>query len=508
MATATIDSFFPPIQTESRKRKVPDGQSLDPECDNYNEQASAPSSNIRRGYTIITLANLAPGPKRVTFTARIVNIYDWANSYADSSSSNSWASCGNKWKKSNLKPKSSNPARGCLKMVLKDTGGLIQVSLWYSDIDYALRLGMLVTVWTTHISPFKRIAGKNPSRGENYPSSSSSSPIKSSPSAAALRASPGPTPGTASTKVMTSIFPERDRGCFIEIHQGSDEEGVCRMPLGYKPGRPCKDLDTLGYAQEKAALFPGNSTKVLVYVSRIGTLREAQNGREGAVQTLDVGIADRSGEAILGLYGSMMISALQWVPGQTVLLVSDASWKSRSRAYISSQTCVEVDPDIVEAEWLRNLAVSQSELLNPDFPAGAFDIESWEASKNKIKFTLADIVQETLPTIGSLLDETGMISCSIQNAEPCDLLRVPGLTNKTQQPRRRGNSPLLWGPETMDQLLECSLTDLWIDHEGSEKDILSSLQFLESKLMYSRFTAVFGWDPANNGKLAIWKIVK
>lgn len=83
---------------------------------------------------------------------------------------------------------------------------------------------------------------------------------------------------------------------------------------------------------------------------------------------------------------------------------------------MTARTMIEVDPDIVEAEWLRRVAVGASRCVNPAYPEGGitlsslgvfltrrtsvpanvhdvivFDVETLEAAPVKLKFTLADI---------------------------------------------------------------------------------------------------------------------
>lgn len=85
---------------------------------------------------------------------------------------------------------------------------------------------------------------------------------------------------------------------------------------------------------------------------------------------IDIGIGDESGEAILTLYGRMMLSALRWTPVSTILLISRVNWRLDWRLSVTARTMIEVDPDIVEAEWLRRVAVGQSRCVNQVYPEG------------------------------------------------------------------------------------------------------------------------------------------
>jgi hypothetical protein len=129
----------------------------------------------------------------VTFTCRVVNIYDQA-----------------------IESKMPQSAKGCLKVLVKDESAAVLIKLWYATTAYDLRLGNLLTCWTTHIHSNFSLPGVNE--------------VVAIPSA----------------PIVTSIFPERDSGCHVEIH---NEEGrlraYCRKPLGYFNGDPLPGLMSL-----------------------------------------------------------------------------------------------------------------------------------------------------------------------------------------------------------------------------------------------------------------------
>lgn len=78
-------------------------------------------------YEDLDISLLQPGPHAVVFMGRVANIYDLANT-----------------------PKSPRSAKGCVKLCVKDGGGAITVRLWYASRIPVLRLGSLVTIWTSH----------------------------------------------------------------------------------------------------------------------------------------------------------------------------------------------------------------------------------------------------------------------------------------------------------------------------------------------------------------------
>jgi hypothetical protein len=82
------------------------------------------------------------------------------------------------------------------------------VRLWYANLEYALKLGQIVTVWTPHIS-----------NGEKGALTVSTVPL------------------------FTSIFPERDRSCHIRLQEVDSAEFT--SPLGYSDGSPLPWLMTL-----------------------------------------------------------------------------------------------------------------------------------------------------------------------------------------------------------------------------------------------------------------------
>ncbi|KAK2882487.1 hypothetical protein FQN49_000317 [Arthroderma sp. PD_2] len=549
-ANSRIEDYFPVTAGASSKRKhdtLDHGQN-----DNTGSEANS-ESKLHNYSKVISLGDLTPGPKKVTFDARIVNIYNQVDKYFDESTGMATGRGTKKGKRSkgdNDAGAGEQRAKGYLKLSVKDDLGCILVKLWYADVAYELHLGQLISIWTPHISPNKRAPSSANNTGQ-----ASASLVKPTPPPLQLENYP--------FKLITSIFPERDGGCGIRIRERDDMGIIGVIPLGYS--NPFA-YDSISDAPKKHEL--GRPTKVLGYVYGIGPVRETGDFHK---PTIDIGITDGTSKASLGLYGEMIRSAMKWIPNSTILLISNASWKPGSRLYIKAISLIEVNPDIVEAKGLRELAAQRAVHVNPPFPTNLFDIDEFESSVQKIKFTLADIDEFAGSTrsefmgyislvlldinlaslykhkslfcaecckvpmfsncktarcgqceedvelrlnpqiIGSIVDETGMISCFLpmyNNATKSDaLLNTAGQMTKTKHMKRKGISPLLWSANAMQELLGCDIADLLEDHGDDSDEKLISLRLLEARLMYSRITILFGWCSTNQ-KLAICKVIK
>ena len=99
---------------------------------------------------------------------------------------------------------SRNPksAQGCVRITLVDDTGAMTVRLWYANTAWGarLKLGMLATVWTVHVS-----------RG-------GSERVNLAPVAAPL---------------FTTIFPEGEKSCHFAVHEG-DEGTMFKRPFGVR----------------------------------------------------------------------------------------------------------------------------------------------------------------------------------------------------------------------------------------------------------------------------------
>ena len=128
---ASIQAFLPPTPSTSSTKDAPSSSFGDGFTTEEVQEALRPTPlkpwQPPGDYTEVDIRDLYPGPQAVTFMGRVANIYDVANS-----------------------PKSPRSAKGCVKLTVKDDGGAITVRVWYASRYPHVRLGSLVSVWTSH----------------------------------------------------------------------------------------------------------------------------------------------------------------------------------------------------------------------------------------------------------------------------------------------------------------------------------------------------------------------
>lgn len=237
--------------------------------------------------------------------------------------------------------------------------------LWYANATYNIRLGMLVTIWTPHVS-----------HCEHGNLSSRAAPL------------------------FTSIFPERDRSCHFLPRTASDDGAVCKVPHGYVEGRSLPDLMTL--ADFVAGGHDVRDARVLVCVKSVGAAKRVtpRNGTRPPTSCQTVQLFDSThAAASLTLWGVAISSASAWQPSHTVLLLTAPGCRTSgasSTTYISltSSTLVDVDPTIPDTTWLRAFAarLTRREDVNPPFPSCArLDVAKASSSETQILFTLGTL---------------------------------------------------------------------------------------------------------------------
>lgn len=116
---------------------------------------------------------------------------------------------------------------------------VLQVRLWYRDVQYTLRLGTLVTLWVPHVS-----------HNNNSKLSAATAPLS------------------------VSMFPEGDRSCHFMVHGKSDDGTLCKTPTDYMQGTPLKNLFTLKAYIDTA--YEAQDSRILVCVKSIGAKKKGQ----------------------------------------------------------------------------------------------------------------------------------------------------------------------------------------------------------------------------------------
>ncbi|KAK8154487.1 hypothetical protein BKA80DRAFT_190698, partial [Phyllosticta citrichinensis] len=312
-----------------------------------------------RPYTTVAIASLAPSSAAVTFSGRVVNLFHFPNN----ASGNGGGSGG-----------SPRAATGCLRLILRGLNGtgLVTVRLWYADTAYPMRLGAKVAVWTTHVGI--------------------SEDGKLAPPVARLCA---------------SVFPERDRGCHVQVIQ--EESGGEERPRGsgetWRREAAKAELMTLE-AFAKGAFDDermGEVVRVVVCVKSVGARKKVTRKDNSTTTNLTVHLFDNTAtEATLTLWDYSTHSAAAWSPGRTILLLTNPGNRSNAAASklwlnLTSATTVDVDPPVRDALWLRAYATRMRKRghINPAFPmsrfAALFSAKTILTPANCILYTLASL---------------------------------------------------------------------------------------------------------------------
>ncbi|KAK8232145.1 hypothetical protein HDK77DRAFT_445889 [Phyllosticta capitalensis] len=328
----------------------------------YTQPFVAPST---RPYQSVAISSLAPSSATITFVGRVVNIFHFANN--------------------NQKPRA---ATGCLRFILRglDGTGLVTVRLWYADTRYPIRLGAKVAVWTTHLGL--------------------SEDGKLAPAVARLCA---------------SVFPERDRGCHVQVK--NEEECEDRGVEKWSRQATKAELMTLeGFARGGVDV---PDARVMACVKSVGARKKVTRKDNTVTENVTVHLFDNTWtEATLTLWDHSTYSASTWKPSQTVLLLTNPGYRtnptsSKTWLALTSATTVDVDPPVRDALWLRAFAARQRRRqdVNPPFPYKTFkaqfttltesgdsdnEDESAESTTKKIVLTPVNRVLYTLASLDAI----------------------------------------------------------------------------------------------------------
>ncbi|KAI9812898.1 MAG: hypothetical protein M1827_004416 [Pycnora praestabilis] len=428
------------------------------------------------------IATLVSGPRNVTFTGRVLNFFD-----------------------QQTESKMPKAAKGFIKVVLGDGSGALVVRLWYANMDYCLRLGHLVSVWTIYVSA-----------GETSNLTYATAPL------------------------VTTIFPERDSSCHFMVHGDRDDDALCKTPLGYAEGQPLPGLMTVRNFIDGGCDI--DDAKILVCVKSKGPKKKFTSKKGRASELIKIGIFDDTAEATFTLWGSVAESAAPWRPSDTVLLITSPGWSIDRKAHLSinGNTYVEVDPCMTDVHWLRAFAqrVTKRDHVNQPFPVDFFNVKEATSSELRIRYTVADIDEfvRAAPKeifIGYLsvtIIEINLVLLYYRNMLLCtECCGLPLFANATTATCRQCDKQidLALNPKIVLTTQIGSLidetgsiipgklvwsTEAWVQLFGRTADYLAStnaqlLSYMEKRLLFLRFTLVFGWSE-DIGKLAICRVMR
>jgi hypothetical protein len=237
---------------------------------------------------------------------------------------------------------------------------VLQVKLYFANKPYTLKLGLLATIWTPYV-------GYICTTNNNF----------------AVRSVPN----------TTSIFPGREASVHIVMHQKSGD--TCYTPLEYSIGKPLPGLMTV-----KSFLDGGNEilgAKILVCVKSINPQKTITT-KKGLISVLtEVVLFDDTSSITLKLWGDLGLSAKDWKPSETILLIFHPSYRTEFRGGISigltQSSMVDIDPEFPDAKWLRRYAaeLSRAESVCQKFPEGFWDVDAAVNGSLRVFFNIADI---------------------------------------------------------------------------------------------------------------------
>ncbi|KAI4238006.1 MAG: hypothetical protein L6R40_005817 [Gallowayella cf. fulva] len=431
-------------------------------------------------YENLRIAKLAPGPYCVCLLARVVNLYEQPTSTT----------------------KLPYATKRSLNVLVRDDTGMVKVKLWYLKVDYQLRLGQLVSVWTTLVS-------------------------KSDIS------------GTVSVNIQNAactidIFPERDSSCYFMVQADKEDGSLSRTPLGYNHDKQLADLMTLKSFVEGGHDVP--TARVLVCVKSIGGRKKFTTKKGNVLDIVHVMIFDDTYDATLALSGRIATSAAYWKPSNTILLLNNPSFRDDKKATLSigPNTYVDVDPCMADAEWLRAFAqgLTTREAINVPFPEGGRgnkqatyrpspltkpisqrDSVRENPSEDFVGYLCVSVLEMNITT----LHQRSRIFCA-----ECYGCGVPLYANTTTTKCKHCHQEIILGlnPRLIGTLIDETgaidsgklvlSTIAWEQLLGRTAEELArcdslSLKYLENRLLFLRLTLVVGWSE-KVGRLCVFRV--
>lgn len=236
----------------------------------------------------------------------------------------------------------------------------MQITIYFS-IPYPIHLGLLVTVWTAFIS-------STPDKDEYY---------------------------RLYAPLRTSIFPGRDPSVHIILHENSDSGTRFHKPLEYDAGRNFLP----GLMTIQAWLNGGHeiaSVRILACVKSIGPKKPITTKTNKSLELQEVKLSDDTGETVLKLWNANTVNGKYWMPGKTILLISQPQYRfdyGKGSMGLGVVTMIDVEPECADAEWLRKWAdgLMKRESLKMELEDGLFDHEAFETGRERPLFRISDI---------------------------------------------------------------------------------------------------------------------
>ncbi|KAH7350983.1 hypothetical protein BKA65DRAFT_453725 [Rhexocercosporidium sp. MPI-PUGE-AT-0058] len=424
--------------------------------------------NPERGYEELSIVQLIPGPRAVTFVGRIVNLTTFFGHT----------------------PKQPKAA-GFHSLIVKDDSAAISIKLYFARDQYPLRLGQILSLGTAFISDTSKI-------GSNI---------------------------ISTVGVCANMFPGRVTSDHIMIHTTGSTDSICHVPLEYKKNQPLPGLMTLD-TWLKGGHDGVVNAKILVCVKNLGA-RKTIKRKDGAESELaEVGLFDHTGDVRMTLWNSQIESSKDWLPGTTILLISNPGYKvqfsGKGSVGIARQTMVDIEPDFPDAEWLRKYAAGlmKKEGLNVVWPEGVWDVEAAEYGVVRMLFTLAELDRwvrsDGNQTFTGMLNvtimEMSLVSLHRRNMLMCaECCGVPIYSNTPITPCRNCSKPLtlslnpriigtlldetgsispgklLWSPRAWTQLFGRGVEEI-AKMTGEE------VRLFEQRVLWMRCHLVVGWS--------------
>ncbi|KAF7953327.1 hypothetical protein EAE96_006538 [Botrytis aclada] len=432
--------------------------------------------NPCREYESVAVGELIPGPKAVTFIGRVVSFATVIG-------------------KSAKQPR----ARGWHYIGVRGEGGVVSIKLYFANQSYPLKLGQLLSIWTAFISDTSKADGAS----------------------------------TAGILVCANLFPGRNTSDHLMIHTHSGAADVCRIPLGYIKGEPLPGLMTL-----EAYLNGGYDgvldVKLLVCVKSIGAKKKIVKKDGGESDLVEVTLFDHTGETKMKCWSDLVESVKEWIPGKTILLVSNPLHKldygGKGTIGWGRNTMVDVEPEFADANWLRKWAngLMRKESIGVEFPSevwGEEDLEEAIYGPRTALFGLRDVEEWVRGGDGEAF--TGWISvilvelslvkiwrrymlfcgecCGIQLYSPTPILECPHCSKALQlimnpkiistlidETGMINGGKLVWSEKAWKELLGRGTEQLC--QMGIEE-----VKMLECRMVGLRISLCFGWVGEDGG---------